>query len=88
MAKLYKKLYYLVLQELRGASRSRYIVISFIFVPLLMWGMQGGIQVLTQVAITSEGEGETLYITNEDLNFPNVTLLENYSLLFDFDDKT
>ncbi|KKK97270.1 hypothetical protein LCGC14_2654430, partial [marine sediment metagenome] len=64
------------------------IVISFIFVPLLMWGMQGGIQVLTQVAITSDSEGEILYITNEDLSFPNVTLLENYSLPFDFDDKT
>lgn len=88
MARLYRKLYYLVLQELRGASRSRYIVISFIFVPLLMWGMQGGIQVLTQVAITSDSEGETLYITNEDLSFANVTLLENYSLPFDFDDKT
>ncbi|PWI47484.1 hypothetical protein CEE45_11760 [Candidatus Heimdallarchaeota archaeon B3_Heim] len=64
----------LVKQELRSASRTRYIVISFILMPILMWGMQGGIQLLVGVSLTSTQEGETVYVVNFDLG--NIT--DNY----------
>ncbi|MHA1991637.1 MAG: ABC transporter permease subunit, partial [Candidatus Hodarchaeales archaeon] len=83
MVKLFRRLYFLVLQELRGASRSRYIVISFVFMPLLMWGMQGGIQLLTQTAITGTSS-EILYITNDDPE-TIINLTDNFTLPFDFD---
>ena len=85
MRKMYKQLGYLVLKELRAASRTRYIVISFMILPLLMWGIQGGIQIVTQTAISGQTEGGTLYITNADTIEPNVTLTKPFTLPFDFD---
>ena len=56
----------LVKQELRSASRTRYIVISFVLMPLIMWGMQAGIQVLVGFSLTSTQDGEVIYIANCD----------------------
>ncbi|MHA1214070.1 MAG: ABC transporter permease [Candidatus Hodarchaeales archaeon] len=56
----------LVKQELRSASRTRYIVISFVLMPLIMWGLQGGVQLLIGFSITSSQEGETIYVVNYD----------------------
>ena len=61
-----KQIFSLVKQELRGASRTRYIVISFVLMPVLMWGMQGGVQLLVGVSLTSTQEGETIYVVNFD----------------------
>jgi ABC-type Na+ efflux pump permease subunit len=61
-----KQILSLVKQELRSASRTRYIVISFIIMPLIMWGLQGGVQLLVGVSLTSTQEGETIYIVNYD----------------------
>lgn len=76
---------YLIKQELQISKRSRYIMISFIIMPLLMWGLQGGIQVITQGLIFSEGTaGKTLHVVNDNTAFANVTLPRPYSLPFDF----
>ncbi len=56
---------YLVLQELRSASRTRYIILTFILMPLLMWGFQAGIQVFIGSSFT--GEGETIWVSNQDI---------------------
>ncbi len=61
-----KQIFSLVKQELRGASRTRYIVISFVLMPVLMWGLQGGVQLLVGVSLTSTQEGETVYVVNFD----------------------
>jgi len=61
-----KQIFSLVKQELRAASRTRYIVISFVLMPVLMWGMQGGVQLLVGVSLTSTQEGETVYVVNFD----------------------
>jgi ABC-type Na+ efflux pump permease subunit len=73
-----KQTYALVKQELRSASRTRYIVISFVLMPVLMWGMQGGVQLLIGVSLTSTQEGETIYVVNADLG--NGT--HNYGAIF------
>ena len=62
-----KQIFSLVKQELRAASRTRYIVISFIIMPLIMWGLQGGVQLLIGASLTGQTqEGETIYIVNYD----------------------
>ncbi len=78
MSNRIKQTYSLVKQELRSASRTRYIVISFILMPILMWGMQGGVQLLIGVSLTSTQEGETVYVVNFDLG--NIT--HNYGATF------
>lgn len=60
------QIYALVKQELRSASRSRYIVISFVFMPFIMWGIQGGVQVFIGMTIMSSQEGETIFLVNYD----------------------
>jgi ABC-type transport system involved in cytochrome c biogenesis permease component len=47
-----------------------------------MWGMQGGVQLLTQTAITGGSSG-LLYITNEDPD-TIINLTDNFTLPFDF----
>ena len=81
-----KQLFYVIKQELRSASRSRYIVISFIFLPIFMWGLQGGIQLLAGNTITSTTSNLTIYVTNEDPN--NVTIVQDFTLPFNFDGYT
>lgn len=80
---------YLVKQELRSASRTRYVILSFVLAPILMWGLQGGIQALMMVAIEGEVTGVqgNLYITNLD---PDnlVPLSQNYTLPLDFGGHT
>ena len=73
---------YLIKQELRSASRSRYIVISFMIMPLIMWGMEGSVFILAQTAGSST-TGEILYITNEDVS-TSVNLTTTFPLPFDF----
>ncbi len=73
-----KQTYSLVKQELRSASRTRYIIISFVLLPLIMWGFQGGLQMFMGVSLSSTQEGETIYVVNADLG--NETI--NYGALF------
>ena len=49
-----------------------------------MWGLQGGVQLLTQVAVTSDSEGETLFITNFDTENLMVNWTSPFTLPFDF----
>ncbi|MHA1450897.1 MAG: ABC transporter permease, partial [Candidatus Hodarchaeales archaeon] len=62
------------------------IVISFILMPFLMWGMQIGVQFLTTSFIGEggSGEGETIYITNADALAGNVTLSREFTLPFNY----
>ncbi|MCY3413479.1 MAG: ABC transporter permease subunit [Candidatus Heimdallarchaeota archaeon] len=66
-----QKIFSLIKQELRIASRSRYLVISFILLPIIMWAFQGGIQLfvvnLTTEEVEAPYEGETFYIINKDI---------------------
>ena len=82
----FKQLFYLMKQELRSATRSRYILISFIFLPLFMWTMEGGVQVILTNVATSTPSSQTIYITNQDTG--NVSLIDNFTLPFDFNGKS
>ncbi|MHA2366711.1 MAG: ABC transporter permease subunit [Candidatus Hodarchaeales archaeon] len=82
----FSQFFYLVKQELRSASRTRYIIFAFIFTPLLMWGLQGGIQLVTTSTLFATSEGETLYVTNGDTD-TIVPLSSSYELEIDFDGK-
>ncbi len=66
-----KQTFALVKQELRSASRTRYIVISFVLMPLIMWGLQGGLQMLVGISLTSSQEGEVIYVANFDEGNPS-----------------
>ncbi|MHA2297485.1 MAG: ABC transporter permease subunit [Candidatus Hodarchaeales archaeon] len=56
----------LIKQELRIAIRSRYIILSFVLIPLVMWVMQGGyLTLLTSLTVTTQ-EGETIFVVNYD----------------------
>ncbi len=59
-----KQILALVIQELRSVSRTRYVIFSFVFLPLFMWGMQGAVQVF--FAQEFDTEGETVFIMNLD----------------------
>ncbi|UCE15009.1 MAG: ABC transporter permease [Candidatus Heimdallarchaeota archaeon] len=65
--KTFKQIQALVKQELRSATRARYVILSFVLGPLFMWGIQGGIQALMGFMITSSQQTETLYVANYDL---------------------
>ncbi len=73
-----KQTFSLVKQELRSASRTRYIVISFVFMPLLMWGLQGGLQMLVGFSLTSSQAGETIYVVNFDAGNGTYTLGDDF----------
>ncbi|MFW9994180.1 MAG: ABC transporter permease subunit [Candidatus Odinarchaeota archaeon] len=77
-----KQYSYLLRQELRSASRSRYLVISFVFGPFFFWGLYSGALVLASIAFTPTSS-DTLYITNEDVSLP-VNLTAPLTLPFDF----
>ena len=57
----------LVKQELQSARRTRYVIFTFILMPLVMWGMQGGLQAFLGISMTSGQAGETIYIVNYDV---------------------
>ncbi|MHA2107372.1 MAG: ABC transporter permease [Candidatus Hodarchaeales archaeon] len=68
----------LMKQELRSASRTRYIVISFVLMPLLMWGLQGGLQMLIGFSITGSQAGEVIYVVNYDEGNGTLNLGETF----------
>lgn len=54
-------------QELRISSRSKYIKLTFIFLPLFIWILQGGEYLMLGSLLSNvDHEGETLYIANID----------------------
>ena len=77
-----KQLFYLMKQELRSASRSKYIIISFFFLPLFMWGLQGGLQILVNYSTTSTSN-LTVYVTNQDKE--NIIISEPFYVPFHFE---
>lgn len=64
--KTVKQISSLVKQELRSASRSRYILFSFIVLPIFMWVLQGGVQSFIGISVTSSQKGVTIYFVNYD----------------------
>ncbi|UCE15011.1 MAG: hypothetical protein JSV04_07480, partial [Candidatus Heimdallarchaeota archaeon] len=62
--KTVKQISSLVKQELRSASRTRYILFSFIVLPIFMWVIQGGVQMFIGLSLTSSQEGVTIYFVN------------------------
>jgi len=60
------QIFSLIIQELRSASRSRYILLSFVLMPMLMWGIQGGVQVLLGASIETSQQGQVIYFVNYD----------------------
>lgn len=61
-----KQIKSLVKQELRKASRSKYVKIAFLMMPLFMWILQGGQLYLISTIGDPSFEGQTLYIANMD----------------------
>ncbi|MFW9853685.1 MAG: ABC transporter permease subunit [Candidatus Thorarchaeota archaeon] len=60
------QIYSLTKQELRIASRTRYIVLTFMLMPLAMWGLQGGVQILIGASLTDSQQGATIFAVNFD----------------------
>ncbi|MFX0172403.1 MAG: ABC transporter permease subunit, partial [Candidatus Hodarchaeota archaeon] len=61
-----KQILALVKQELQSARRTRYVIFTFILMPLVMWGMQGAIQMIMAISIFTSQEGETIYVVSYD----------------------
>ena len=61
-----KQIIALVKQELQRARRTRYVIFTFLLMPIFMWGMQGGVQLLMGFAIGSSQKGETIYFVSYD----------------------
>ena len=61
-----KQILSLVKQELQSARRTRYVIFTFVLMPLFMWGMQGGLQAFMGITVTSSQQGETIYVVNYD----------------------
>ncbi len=61
-----KQVLSLIKQELQSARRTRYVIFTFILMPLFMWGMQGGLQAFMGLTLTSSQQGETIYVVNYD----------------------
>jgi len=64
----------LIIQEFHLAKRSRYIVISFVLLPLFMWSLQGGLQyfMMSQVESSLNSptfQGESIYVYNADQGY-------------------
>lgn len=72
--KTFKQIQALLKQELRSATRARYVILSFVLGPIFMWGIQGGLQALVGFMITSSQQTETLYVANHDLGNSSVDL--------------
>ena len=77
-----RQMIYLMKQELRSASRSRYLILSFVLLPIFMWALQGGVQMLVSTTVTSTPNNLTIYVTNN--NTANVTIPEQFTLPFSF----
>ncbi|MHA2203921.1 MAG: ABC transporter permease subunit, partial [Candidatus Hodarchaeales archaeon] len=61
-----KQIMALVKQELQSARRTRYVIFTFILMPIFMWGLQGGVQMLLGFAMGSSQEGVTVYFVSYD----------------------
>ncbi|MFX0184048.1 MAG: ABC transporter permease [Candidatus Hodarchaeota archaeon] len=61
-----KQITALVKQELQSARRTRYVIFTFILMPLVMWGLQGGIQMIVALSMFTSQEGETIYVVSYD----------------------
>ena len=61
-----KQIIALVKQELQSARRTRYVIFTFVLMPLFMWGLQGGIQMLMGFVMGSSQEGVTIYLVSYD----------------------
>ncbi|MFX0125562.1 MAG: ABC transporter permease [Candidatus Hodarchaeota archaeon] len=61
-----KQIMALVKQELQSARRTRYVIFTFILMPLFMWGLQGGVQMLMGFVMGSSQEGVTIYFVSYD----------------------
>ncbi len=61
-----KQIMALVKQELQSARRTRYVIFTFVLMPIFMWGLQGGVQMLLGFAMGSSQEGVTIYFVSYD----------------------
>jgi ABC-type Na+ efflux pump permease subunit len=61
-----KQITALVKQELQSARRTRYVIFTFILMPIFMWGIQGGMQMLIGLTVLTSQEGETIYVVSYD----------------------
>ncbi|MFW9905456.1 MAG: ABC transporter permease [Candidatus Thorarchaeota archaeon] len=61
-----KQIMALVKQELQSARRTRYVIFTFVLMPLFMWGVQGGVQMLMGFVMGSSQEGVTIYFVSYD----------------------
>lgn len=61
-----KQIFSLVKQELQSARRTRYVIFTFVLMPIAMWGLQGGVQVIVGLSVTQSQAGETIYVVNLD----------------------
>ncbi|MHA2363783.1 MAG: ABC transporter permease [Candidatus Hodarchaeales archaeon] len=75
---------YLIKQELRRASRSRYAYLTFIGLPLFIWVLQGGILLFTETAISESQDVSNVYlhITTNDTYGP--IDVPEFKLSFDY----
>ncbi|MFX1534876.1 MAG: ABC transporter permease [Promethearchaeota archaeon] len=84
MQKSLSQLFYLIKQELKSASRSRWMIFGFILMPILAWGIQGAMQGVIQGTIT-EGVFNTseidIYYTNADRGTKGTLLIQNLTQL-------
>jgi len=80
----------LIKQELKRARRSRYVIFAFVLLPIFMWGLQGGIQLLITGSLSNivggDGSDETLFITTGLSDPEELTNLSRpFILPFDFE---
>lgn len=61
-----KQVMSLVKQELQSARRTRYVIFTFVLMPIFMWGLQGGVQMLIGFVMGSSQEGVTIYFVSYD----------------------
>ncbi len=61
-----KQIMALVKQELQSARRTRYVIFTFVLMPIFMWGLQGGVQMLLGFVMGSSQEGVTIFFVNYD----------------------
>lgn len=61
-----KQIIALVKQELQSARRTRYVIFTFVLMPIFMWGLQGGLQMLMGFVVGSSQEGVTIYFVSYD----------------------
>jgi ABC-type Na+ efflux pump permease subunit len=67
----------LIKQELRRATRSKYVWTSFILLPLLMWAGQGALQAFIQGSIAAP-EVDMIYTRNFDAGVGEIQLGEQF----------